>query len=232
MASVIVPFSVAYLEWNFFMGLVGIILYFVFVAWELLKNRLMPGEPLKDHDIEEGIPDESSSEKELPPTSKGVAYLVLGGVLIGYFSEPFITAIVEIASQAKVNPILLAFFLAPVASEMPEILESISLSRKGKLQNINIAIANLAGGTITKTTLLSGIFVFYGIQKEFAWEVPNYSLSLGLMGICAFISAAIVALLPVQVTWHSYVLILSFLGASFIQYFYNSTYTDGTQILN
>jgi Ca2+/Na+ antiporter len=56
-----------------------------------------------------------------------------------------------------VNAILLAFFLAPIASEMPEILESISLSRKGNTQNINIAYSNLIGGTITKTTLLLGV---------------------------------------------------------------------------
>jgi Ca2+/Na+ antiporter len=41
---------------------------------------------------------------------------------------------------------------------MPEILESISLSRKGKIQNINIAVSNLMGGTITKTTLLCGVW--------------------------------------------------------------------------
>lgn len=45
------------------------------------------------------------------------------------------------------------------ASEMPEILESISLSRKGRSQSINIAFSNLVGGTITKTTLLCGVSI-------------------------------------------------------------------------
>lgn len=46
--------------------------------------------------------EESSSEEE-QSTYKGVAYLLFGGLLIGFFSGPFITAIVEISSQAKVS---------------------------------------------------------------------------------------------------------------------------------
>jgi Ca2+/Na+ antiporter len=65
-----------------------------------------------------------------------------------------------------VNAILLAFFLAPIASEMPEILESISLSRKGNTQNINIAYSNLVGGTITKTTLLLGVCPHFIISNQ------------------------------------------------------------------
>jgi len=110
--------------------------------------------------------DESSNEEQEQPLYKGVGYLILGGALILIFSEPFITAVVSLAALAHVNPILFAFFLAPIASEMPEILESISLSRKGRLQNLNIAVSNLLGGTITKTTFLCGIFfVLWCIQR-------------------------------------------------------------------
>ena len=84
-------------------------------------------------------------------------YLLAGGILIVIFSTPFISSVVEIATYWSLTPMLLAFFLAPVASEMPEILESISLSRKGNMQNINIAFSNMVGGTITKTTLLCSV---------------------------------------------------------------------------
>eukprot|EP01126_Amoeba_proteus_P027373 TRINITY_DN2717_c0_g1_i6.p1 TRINITY_DN2717_c0_g1~~TRINITY_DN2717_c0_g1_i6.p1 ORF type:complete len:112 (-),score=14.12 TRINITY_DN2717_c0_g1_i6:257-592(-) len=109
---------------------------------------------------------------------------------------------------------------------MPEILESISLSRKGKSQNINIAVANLAGGTITKTTLLCGIFCYYGISKSFRWESPNYEISLVLMGTCAAVSASISFFFPVQRLWHAYLLLTTFVLTALLQYFYNSTYTE------
>ena len=96
-------------------------------------------------------------EEHKEPIWKGAAYLVVGGSMIFTFSSPFIGSVVETARVWEVNPILLAFFLAPIASEAPEILESISLSRKGNPQSINIAFSNLVGGTITKTTLLTGV---------------------------------------------------------------------------
>ena len=103
------------------------------------------------------LEDDEDEEDEDESTVKGALYLLAGGILIILFSSPFITSIVEISKLLKVNPSLLAFFLAPVASEAPEILESITLSRKGKIQSINIAYSNLIGGTITKTTLLCGV---------------------------------------------------------------------------
>lgn len=45
------------------------------------------------------------------------------------------------------------------------------------------------------------------------------------------ISAATGAVLAVQHTWQSYLLIATFLVASIIQYFYNSTYSDATTAL-
>lgn len=88
---------------------------------------------------------------------KGIGFLAIGGTLIYAFSEPFIQSVVSIGKWMSINTIALAFFFAPIASEAPEILESISLSRKGKTQNINIAFSNLVGGTISKTTLLLGV---------------------------------------------------------------------------
>ena len=84
-------------------------------------------------------------------------YLVLGGAMIYLFSDPFIQSVVVIGESLNITPLTLAFFFAPIASEAPEILESISLSRQGKTQNINIAFSNLVGGTISKTTLLTGV---------------------------------------------------------------------------
>lgn len=84
---------------------------------------------------------------------------MVGGALIVLFSEYFISSVVRIATLLNVSPTLLAFFLAPIASEAPEILESVSLSRKGNAQSINVAFSNLIGGTITKTTLLCGVRV-------------------------------------------------------------------------
>lgn len=126
-------------------------------------------------------PTGEEEEEEEESTLKGIVYLCVGGVMIFIFSHPFIKSVVLGAYSMNVSPTLLAFFLAPIASEAPEILESISLSRKGNSQNINIAFSNLVGGTITKTTLLCGVrnclllSTYYSCIHHYH---PNFTLSI------------------------------------------------------
>ncbi len=122
------------------------------VSFYFCLPRSLISSSLKGNDDE----DDDGSHHDVP-VSKGIGYLILGGVLIIAFSGMFIEAVVELAYSLEVSSIMLAFFLAPIASEAPEILESISLSRKGHSQSINIAFSNLIGGTLSKTTLLCGV---------------------------------------------------------------------------
>jgi len=195
--SLIVTLSLVKFGFNIYTGFGGIIYYCAFLFYSLTAKK--PENSLEihehreeDNDIEivnTGQPEEHE-EKEIPIV-KGWGFLVIGGFLIFFFSKPFIQSVEYMAEILQVTPILMAFFLAPVASEAPEILESISLSRKGSTQNINIAYSNLVGGTITKTTLLMGILCFYGVSKEYAWEIPAYPLSIILLVLCAGTAAAI-----------------------------------------
>uniref|UniRef100_A0A6B2L8P2 Sodium/calcium exchanger membrane region domain-containing protein n=1 Tax=Arcella intermedia TaxID=1963864 RepID=A0A6B2L8P2_9EUKA len=217
--SAFVPITMSIFGWSYVFSLIGVGSYLIFLITEFTKTKEL--HPHQHKDVE--TVEESSSGVE-EPLWKGIVYLLVGGGLILLFSEPFIEAVVDIAAIASVNPILLAFFLAPIASEMPEILESISLSRKGHSQSINVAVSNLIGGTITKTTLLTGIFSYYGKSREFTWENPNYSLSLVLLSVSAVISAFLGYQLPAQHTWQAYILFLVFIITGIIQYTYNSTF--------
>ncbi|EGC34455.1 hypothetical protein DICPUDRAFT_35027 [Dictyostelium purpureum] len=241
LCSIIIPLAILLTGYNIFFGCIGVLYYVVFIGYSLFHK--LPEDEKKEDDIEMGInqngadPNSTDNNKEEEdheeeeeehdePLYKGVFYLFLGGLLICYFSKPFIDSIVSLASSWEVNPILLAFFLAPIASEMPEILESISLSRKGNSQSINIAFSNLIGGTITKTTLLMGIFCFFGVVKGFEWESPTYSLSLLLLTICAASAAGIGYFVPKIKQTHGLLLFAIFSVTGIIQYCYNINIDD------
>jgi Ca2+/Na+ antiporter len=160
--------------------------------------------------------DEEHGEPE--PVAKGAAYLVLGGGLIFLYADDFIDSVAGIARAWGVSSTLLAFFLAPIASEAPEILEAVMLSRKGYTQTINIALSNLVGGTISKTTLLFGIFNFYGVYKNFAWESPNYAVSIVLLSASAALSACTVAMQRDVPLWRGYLLWAAFVLTGIVQY--------------
>ncbi|EFA86204.1 hypothetical protein PPL_00766 [Heterostelium album PN500] len=215
--SLVIPLSLAVVGYNMIFGFAGVGFYLLFVVNSLF-NRLPDVE--KEDDLEAADEDKAEDEHD-EPVSKGVMMLVIGGALICFFSKPFIGSIVELASTFNVNPILLAFFLAPIASEMPEILESISLSRKGNSQSINIAYSNLIGGTISKTTLLMGIFSFYGSINQFEWESPTYSLCLALVIICSMLAGAIGYFFNKLQQYHGGLLFGVFVITGIIQYYYN-----------
>lgn len=223
--SLIVTTSLVLAGFNVIIGIFGVVYYIGFIIFSL-GNKLPDDVDSKEHDLEAGIEEE---EEENVPVSKGIMYLVVGGFLIFGFSKPFIVCVVNAASSLHVNPILLAFFLAPIASEMPEILESISLARKGNSQNINIAMSNLVGGTMSKTTLLCGIFCFFGISKEFVWE-DSYTISLCLLILCAAAAAAIGYFFKVQTQYHGVFLFVLFAIVGAIQYLSNASLHETIEI--
>lgn len=185
LVSLVQIFAMVLFGFNYLLGLTGVLLYMGFIAQTLLSKE--PSSPhIEDNnrDVEQGAVSPEVEEEE-EPTWKGFAFLAAGGVLIYFFSEPFINSVVAIGRVMNINPIVLAFFCAPVASEAPEILEAISLARKGKNQNINIAFSNLVGGTISKTTLLCGLLCFYSVAKGYRWISPSYTISMLLVIVCA-----------------------------------------------
>lgn len=217
--SLSVTIALAVVGFSTIIGIVGVVYYIFFIIYSL-GNKLP--EDSKEKDLEAGEEDEDEHEEDVP-VYKGIMYLAAGGTLIFSFSKPFIVCVVDAASSMQVNPILLAFFLAPIASEMPEILESVSLARKGNSQNINIAMSNLIGGTMSKTTLLCGIFCFFGVSQEFEWESPTYTISLALLIVCAAAAAGIGYLFKQQTKYHGMFLFLLFIVVGLVQYLSNAS---------
>jgi len=223
--SLCVTVTVVLVGFNVFVGIIGVLYYLAFIIYSL-GHKLPDDVDTKEGDLEAGHEEE---EEEDVPVSKGVLYLVVGGFLIFGFSKPFIVCVVDAASMLHVNPILLAFFLAPIASEMPEILESISLARKGNSQNINIAMSNLIGGTMSKTTLLCGILCFFGVSQDFPWE-PSYTVSLSLLILCAGAAAAIGYLFKVQTEYHGLFLFGLFVVVGIVQYLNTASLEEHIEI--
>ncbi|GAM25593.1 hypothetical protein SAMD00019534_087680 [Acytostelium subglobosum LB1] len=226
MLSLFIPLTLAMFGFSMILGFAGVGFYLMFILNSLFYK--LP-EVEKEDDLEAAHDEDEEDEHANDSLAKGVAMLVLGGALICFFSKPFIDSVVELASSLDVNPILLAFFLAPIASEMPEILESISLSRKGNSQSINIAFSNLIGGTISKTSFLMGVFCFYGTVYTFEWESPTYTLSIILIIMCSLCAGAIGYFANKLQSYHGLLLFALFAVTGLTQY-YNNVSIETLQI--
>eukprot|EP01119_Soliformovum_irregulare_P019382 TRINITY_DN6120_c0_g1_i3.p1 TRINITY_DN6120_c0_g1~~TRINITY_DN6120_c0_g1_i3.p1 ORF type:complete len:360 (-),score=103.07 TRINITY_DN6120_c0_g1_i3:17-1096(-) len=229
LASLIVPIGIVVGGFTIAAGITGIVFYCWFI-YQSIRNSNQESKaaspasnPETNVELGDDLEEDEEHEGEVN-VMKGAGYLIMGGLLIVIFSTPFIQSMVDAASILQVNPILLAFFLAPIASEAPEIMESISLSRKGNNNNINIAISNLVGGTVTKTTLLCGIFCFFGLQRGFSWESPEYTLSISLLIFCAGSAGAIGIFFPQLKKFHGIFLLVIFGLVGIVQFMTNTQF--------
>ena len=103
---------------------------------------------------------------------KGTFMLTLGAILIALFSDDLVTGLAKISADAGLDPLVVAFFVAPLASEAPEILGAVAMSRKGSTKMVGIALSNLVGGTVAKVSILLGIMCFFGVfgGDSLQWE--------------------------------------------------------------
>lgn len=236
LGSTVIPILVATIGFNMITGVLGIAYYLAFLVFSLARGDDADGggdsatlkktddieaQPPIDPDGDPPHGEEFAHDGAPASLAYGCGLLLLGALLIVCFSTPFIDAVGAAAERFEINSVLLAFFLAPVASEMPEILESVSLSRRGRTQSINIAFSNLVGGTITKTTLLCAVFCFFGVSSGFAWESPSYTISLALLVLSAAAASLIGAVVTRPTKLHGALLLLLFSVAGVIQYVIN-----------
>ncbi|KAL9650472.1 hypothetical protein ABK040_004694 [Willaertia magna] len=227
--SLVFIISILLLGFNLIVGLFAIISYIVFVFYTLFNKELQtnPKESASEVDtgltISENENLDSDSDDENESAAKAVIYLIIGGALLYFVSDPFIHKVNWLATIFQINNFILAFFLAPIASEAPEILEAITLSRKGKVKNINIAFSNLVGGTLVKTTLLIGILCCYGYVYNFEWISPAFTVSMIFVLICAG-AVGVLGFMKNHTIVSGYVLIGLFFVCSFTQIIISVTY--------
>eukprot|EP01090_Pellita_catalonica_P023392 TRINITY_DN960_c0_g1_i2.p1 TRINITY_DN960_c0_g1~~TRINITY_DN960_c0_g1_i2.p1 ORF type:complete len:267 (+),score=31.78 TRINITY_DN960_c0_g1_i2:38-802(+) len=116
-ASVIVPLITIYYGFNWFCAAGGALAYCAFLIYSLLAKKPNSFEDkVEDIELGEEYVEVDEEEHDVSVT-KGIIYLCIGGLMIFVFSNPFINAVVLSAKKLQISPTLLAFFLAPIASE-------------------------------------------------------------------------------------------------------------------
>ena len=112
-------------------------------------------------------------------TPSAVAQLVLGLALLVAGAKGFVHGIEGVSNAIGVSALLLSLLVIPIATELPEKVNSILWSRRGK---DTLAMGNLTGAMVFQGTLLPAI----GIMLT-PWA-PRFDV---LTGVAATLIAAI-----------------------------------------
>lgn len=104
-------------------------------------------------------------------------------LLIALFSQVFVIQLDHLSQSIGIAPHLVALFLSPIATELPEIMNAIIWVRQGKER---LALANISGAMMIQATVPSALGLLFT-----PWIFDRY---LALAGVCTLLSIAYLCL--------------------------------------
>jgi cation:H+ antiporter len=135
--------------WKPWLGLVFFALYAAYVVAELRS-----GDEPDDLDLEPLRLGGSARPSLVPVVVQTIATLVVVFVA----SQVFVAQLDWAGPQLGLSPSVTALLLAPVATELPEIMNALIWIRQGKTQ---LALSNISGSMMVQATVPSGLAILF-----------------------------------------------------------------------
>lgn len=157
------------------------------------------------------------------PVAKGMLFVVLGVLIVWLYSDDMVIFFHKASDLYLVEIGHLAFFLAPFALQLSDIIACLKLSESGKRDSSNLAIQYVLGNTVSCSTLLLGILCLYGYYNHIHWA-PSFSASFLIMASTSLAAAVVIWMPAVLNRNHGFILIVLYGLAIFIHLFMDSTF--------
>ena len=110
-----------------------------------------------------------------PPTLLIVIQFAVGlGAIVGG-AHLFVEELIKVAEDIGIEPLVLSLILAPLATELPEKINSIFWVREGK---DSLALGNVTGAMVFQSTIPIGIGLLIT-----DWDLSSYSIISGVLGL-------------------------------------------------
>lgn len=150
-------------------GGVFFLAYVVYVAFTLRGG----GEAQAEETLNPLIMARGPVDAEDPPISISIVQVLVGlGAMVGG-AHLFVEYLLHFAENIGVEPIVLSLILAPLATELPEKVNSFFWVREGK---DSLALGNITGAMVFQSTVPVGIGLLFT-----SWELSgNAAISMGL----------------------------------------------------
>lgn len=110
------------------------------------------------HSAEDLEPLKAQPRRERPSTGAVVAQVAVSLAVVFAASQVFVGQLEALAPQVGLPASLVALLLAPVATELPEVLNALIWVRQGK---VSLALGNLAGSMVIQATVPTGLGVLF-----------------------------------------------------------------------
>jgi cation:H+ antiporter len=130
----------------------------------------------ESEDVEELMPLKFDSTKEDPPHNIAiVVQVVVALVMIVGGAELFVEEVVTLAEALGISALVLSLVLAPLATELPEKLNSVLWIRRDK---DTLAVGNITGAMAFQST----VPIAFGLAVT-DWDLDRYAVAAGVAGL-------------------------------------------------
>jgi cation:H+ antiporter len=130
----------------------------------------------ESEDVEELKPLTFDPTKEDPPHNIAiVSQVVVGLVMIVGGAELFVEEVVTLAEAVGISVLVLSLVLAPLATELPEKLNSVLWMRRDK---DTLAVGNITGAMAFQST----VPIAFGLAVT-DWDLDRYAVAAGVAGL-------------------------------------------------
>ncbi|MGZ8621361.1 MAG: sodium:calcium antiporter [Solirubrobacterales bacterium] len=154
-------------------GIAFFVSYVVYVAWTLRGG----GEVQPEESLNPLIMEPRRDRREDPSLAISVLQVLIGLAAMVGGAHLFVEELVSVAENFGVEAIVLSLILAPLATELPEKVNSFFWVREGK---DSLALGNITGAMVFQSTIPVGIGLIFT-----DWELSGnaaVSVALGLAG--------------------------------------------------
>jgi cation:H+ antiporter len=164
--AMVIPHTQAVMRYG--IGFIMVMIYFVYVLMTIRASKAL---------VEDGHATEADSDMFLCklglPNNMAVilAQLLIGLGLLVFGAKGFINQVEGVAAIVGISALLLSLLIIPIATELPEKVNSILWIRKGK---DTLAFGNITGAMVFQGTLLPAIGIMltpWEAKPEVVWGI-------------------------------------------------------------
>lgn len=178
-------------------------------------------EPPGDAEAAGGEAEGDEEEEEMPediaalPAEKQMTRVIgrslwmmgLGTALVLLFADPMVAVLGELGeNRLKIGSFYVAFVLAPLASNLSEVIASYAYAAKKTSKSATIAFETLLGAAVMNNTFCLAIFLALIYMRGLPWVYTAETLAILFAEVCVFV----VAMRRTQTMFHAGVVLCIF----------------------
>jgi len=166
---------------NFVKGMID----YVINRPSLIAERIieLPKQDIDNNDDEEDeIPEDlvslSPEEQQKRIKQRSFFMMGVGTAFVVIFSDPMVSVLSELGVRTGVPAFYVSFVLAPLASNISEVIAAFAYAKKKTEPTISISFSTLLGAAVMNNTFVLGIFMLLIYTQSLSWEFFAETLAI------------------------------------------------------